>query len=98
MIAEIVVGGVGLKYAYPDGTQYASTEPLYPFLEEVGAITESTTAESGSCTITLGLGAYVNLGLPLGAIARIKEGTEILFEGVVADVTIETSITLQVEA
>ena len=96
MIAEILVGGVWLKYQYPG--EHQAEEPLYPYLVEVPPITESTSAESGNAQIVLQLDAYRNLGLPLGKQARIRDNGETLFDGIVADVAITSSITLQLEA
>lgn len=96
MIAEIESGGVWIKYKRPGAS--VSEEPCYPYLQEIDSIIESTTAESGSTRIVLMLAAYTNLGFPLGASARVREGAEILFEGIVADILFDTAITLQLEA
>lgn len=96
MIAHILVGGVWLKYQYPG--KRGEGEPLYPYLADVPPIVQSTRQESGNAQVVLQLAAFENLGFPLGCEARIYNGSELLFSGVVADMVIADSITLQLEA
>lgn len=96
MIVKILLGTGKLFYYFPG--EVVVEEPAYPFLEQVSPINESTSAESGSAQVVLSLLAFKNLGLPLGKGIEIYNKGALAFSGVVADITIAASITIQIEA
>lgn len=98
MIAQVLVGEVALTYYTAGSSRPSVAGASYPFLVDIPPITESTSAESGSASIVLTLDAYRILGLPIGKIAKILDGAKVVFEGVIADVTLDGTITLQLEA
>lgn len=96
MIVTVTLPNAEVSFRYSGSREGSGA--VYSMLEDIPAISESTDAESGSTSIVLTLSAYEILGFPLGRGLKVLRESELLFEGVITDITVSTSLILQVEA
>lgn len=102
MVITSVINGATIRFCY---TRLAAITDggVYPFLVEVGAIVESSTAESGNNSFKLTLAALPFIQFALGNVFVIEDigvlSTTRLFEGVLTDYVIKNDgIECQLEA
>ena len=70
----------------------------FPFLEKVDNITVSTAQESGNARFLLNLQAFELLGVLTSRLVDIYDKNQLIFTGILTEMTLTNVITCQVEA
>jgi hypothetical protein len=96
MIIYLYLGELLVKLYKPG--ELAPDGIAYPYLDDVSAIVSSTTQESGNAEVKLYLTAWATFGNITGKKMEIYRNSELVFAGIIQDLTIRNNVTCQLEA